>query len=128
VEQKLAKHGMFSWFELQTTDVAAAKTFYSALFGWKTEEMAMPGMPYTIISAGGEQVAGMMAIPPQAQGMPPFWGVYVSVDDADVAAKKAQQLGGAVIVAPTDIPTVGRFAVLKDPQGAMITVMTYVKK
>ena len=60
--------------------------------------------------------------------MPPFWGVYISVDDADVTVRKAQQLGGAVVVPPTDIPTVGRFAVLKDPQGAMITVMTYVKK
>jgi len=128
MEQKLTKHGMFSWFELQTTDVAAAKAFYTALFGWKTEEMTMPGMPYTIISAEGEQVAGMMTIPPQAQGMPPFWGVYISVDDADATVRKAQQLGGAVVVPPTDIPTVGRFAVLKDPQGAMITVMTYVKK
>ena len=60
--------------------------------------------------------------------MPPFWGVYISVDDADVTVRKAQQHGGAVVVPPTDIPTVGRFAVLKDPQGAMITVMTYVKK
>jgi predicted enzyme related to lactoylglutathione lyase len=90
--------------------------------------MAMPGMPYTIVSAGGEQVAGMMAMAPQAKGTPPFWGVYVSVDDVDATAKKAQQLGGAILVPPTDIPTVGRFAVLKDPQGAMLSVITYVKK
>jgi predicted enzyme related to lactoylglutathione lyase len=128
MDQKLARHGMFSWFELQTSDVAAAAAFYSALFGWTTEEMAMPGLPYTVISAGGEQVGGIMAIPPQAKGMPPAWGIYVSVDDVDALAKKARQLGGEAVVPPTDIPKVGRFAVLKDPQGAMITVITYVKK
>jgi predicted enzyme related to lactoylglutathione lyase len=128
MDPKLTKHGMFGWFELQTTDVAAAKQFYTALFGWTTEEMNMPGMPYTVISAAGEQVAGMMAIPPEAKGMPPLWGIYVSVDDADAAIKKAQQLGGAVVVPPTDIPTVGRFAVIRDPQGAMLSVITYAKR
>jgi predicted enzyme related to lactoylglutathione lyase len=128
MDQKLTKHGMFGWFELMTTDVAAAKKYYSALFGWKTEEMNMPGMDYTVVSTGGEQVAGMMATPPEAQGMPPAWGVYVSVDDVDSVVTQAQKLGGAVVVPPTDIPTVGRFAVLKDPQGAVLSVITYVKK
>ena len=128
MDEKLTKHGMFSWFELQTTDVAAAKKFYAGLFGWKTEEMSMPGMEYTVVSAGGEQAGGMMAIPPQAKGMPPFWGIYVSVDDVDATVKQAQQLGGAVVVPPMDIPMVGRFAVLKDPQGAVLSVITYVKK
>jgi predicted enzyme related to lactoylglutathione lyase len=128
MDEKLRKHGMFSWFELQTTDVDAAKKFYAALLDWKTAEMPMPGMPYTIVSVGAEQVGGMMAVPPEAKGMPPFWGVYVSVDDVDATVKKAQQLGGSVVVPPTDIPTVGRFAVLKDPQGAMISVITYVKQ
>jgi uncharacterized protein len=128
MDEKLTKHGMFSWSELQTTDVAGAKRFYTGLFGWKTEEMDMPGMPYTIVSAGGEQIGGMMALPPQAKGMPPFWGLYVSVDNVDAAVKQAQQLGGAVVVPPMDIPMVGRFAVLKDPQGAMLSVITYAKK
>lgn len=128
MDEKLTKHGMFSWFELQTTDVAAAKKFYSGLFGWKTEEMSMPGMEYTVVSAGGEESGGMMAIPPQAQGTPPFWGVYVSVDDVDATVKQAQTLGGAVVVPPMDIPQVGRFAVIKDPQGAVLSVITYVKR
>jgi predicted enzyme related to lactoylglutathione lyase len=128
MDKKLTKHGMFSWFELQTTDVAEAAKFYGTLFGWKTEEMSVPGMPYTVVSAGGEQVGGMMAMPPQAKGTPPYWGIYVSVDDVDAAMKKAQKLGGTTIMAPTDIPTVGRFAVLKDPQGAMIALITYLNK
>lgn len=125
MDAKLAKHGMFSWFELQTTDVGAATKFYSALFGWKTEEMPMPGMTYTVVSAQGEEVGGMMALPAEAKGMPPFWGVYITVDDVDALAAKAAQLGGGVIVPPMDIPNVGRFAVLKDPQGAMVSVITY---
>lgn len=88
----------------------------------------MPGMEYTVVSTGGEESGGMMAIPPQAQGTPPFWGVYVSVDDVDATVKQAQTLGGAVVVPPMDIPQVGRFAVIKDPQGAVLSVITYVKR
>jgi predicted enzyme related to lactoylglutathione lyase len=128
MDPKLAKHGMFSWFELQTTDVGSAKKFYSALLGWSTAEMNMPGMPYTVISSGGDEVGGIMAIPPEAKGMPPSWGIYVTVDDVDAVVKRAGELGGAVVVPPTDIPTVGRFSVLRDPQGAVFNVITYVRK
>jgi predicted enzyme related to lactoylglutathione lyase len=128
MDAKLLKHGMFSWFELQTSDVGAAKRFYGELFGWSTKEMDMPGMPYTVVSAGGEEVAGMMAVPPQAKGMPPFWGIYISVDDVDALAKRAAGLGASILMPPTDIPTVGRFAVLKDPQGAVFSVITYLKR
>lgn len=69
-----------------------------------------------------------MALPAQAKGMPPSWGICISVDDVDAMVKKARQLDGEFVVAPTDIPTVGRFAVLKDPQGAMLSIITYVKK
>ncbi len=127
MDKKLLKHGMFSWFELMTTDVAGAKKFYKSLFGWKTAEMKMPGMKYTIISVGKDQVAGMMLPPPapKAKKMPPQWGAYVTVDDVDATAKKAVKLGGKVLVPPQDIPGVGRFSVLQDPQGAMISVITY---
>ena len=128
MDEKLVKHGMFSWFELQTSDVAGAKKFYAGLFGWTTEEMNMPGMDYTVVSVGGEESGGMMTIPPQAKGTPPFWGIYVSVNDVDATVKQAQQLGGAVVVPPMDIPEVGRFAVIKDPQGAVLSVITYVKR
>jgi len=126
MDKKLLKHGMFSWFELMTSDVAGAKKFYKSLFGWKTAQMNMPGMKYTTISVDGNEVAGMMAMPPAAKkSPPPQWGAYITVDDVDATAKKAVKLGGKVLVPPQDIPGVGRFSVLQDPQGAMISVITY---
>ena len=120
------RQGAFSWSELMTTDVEGAKKFYSTLFGWKTEDMPMENMRYTIVKVGDEGVGGIMPIPPQAQGSPPNWGVYVTGDGVDVTAKKAKELGGKILVPPTDIPNVGRFAVLQDPQGAVISAITYV--
>jgi len=120
------RQGAFSWSELMTTDVEGAIKFYSNLFGWKTEDMPMGDMKYTIVKVGEEGLGGVMSIPPQAQGTPPNWGVYVTVDDVDATAKKAEKLGGKIIVPATDIPNVGRFCVLQDPQGAVISAIEYI--
>jgi uncharacterized protein len=69
-----------------------------------------------------------MPIPSKAEGTPPCWNSYVTVDDIDKTAAKAQELGGTIIVPPSDIPDVGRFAVIQDPQGAVISAITYLKK
>jgi predicted enzyme related to lactoylglutathione lyase len=124
------KHGQFSWNELATTDPAAAKKFYTELFGWKTQDLPMPQFTYTIVTAKGEESGqgGIMPIPPNAQGMPPAWIGYVTVDDVDASAKQAEKLGGKVLLPPTDIPNVGRFSVLQDPQGAAIAIITYLKQ
>ncbi len=122
------QHGAFSWCELMTTDVAAAKAFYSKLFGWETEDMSQPGMNYTVVKAGGEGIGGIMAIPKEAQGTPPAWNTYVTVADVDKTAKIAEQLGAKLCVQPSDIPGVGRFCVIQDPQGAVINVITYSTK
>lgn len=129
MSEQFMQHGAFSWCELMTTDVAAAKVFYSGLFGWETEDMSMPGMTYTVVKVGGDNtgVGGIMATPPEAQGMPPMWGAYVTVDDVDATAKTAEKLGGKVLVPPRDIPKVGRFCVIQDPQGAVISAITYMK-
>ena len=119
------QHGAFSWFELMTTDPEGAKEFYSKLFGWKTEEMQMEEMKYTVVKVGDEGVGGIMPIPPQAEGTPPNWGSYVTVDDVDATARKAEELGAKILVPLTDIPNVGRFFVLQDPQGAVISAITY---
>ena len=66
-----------------------------------------------------------MPIPPQAEGTPPNWGSYVTVDDVDATAGKAEELGAKILVPLTDIPNVGRFFVLQDPQGAVISAITY---
>ena len=128
MDDKLFRHGRFSWNELMTTDVQGAKAFYAKLFGWQYETFPMEGMNYEVIRSGGEEMGGILPMPPQAGEHPPAWGIYVTVDDVDAAAKRAEELGGTIHVPPTDIPEVGRFAVLQDPQGAYVSIITYVKK
>lgn len=102
--------------------------FYGELLGWSVAEMPVGDASYNVISVGGRDIGGIMAIPPHAAGAFPSWGAYVTVDDADATAQKAQALGARTIVPPTDIPDVGRFYMLQDPQGAVLSVITYVKK
>lgn len=125
----MRKQGVFSWNELLTRDVEAAKAFYGGLLGWTLEDRPMPemGMTYTLATVGGAPVGGIMAIPPEAgPDMPSAWGSYVSVDDVDAAAKKAVELGGKVYKEPTDIPGVGRFCVIADPQGAVLGLIRFL--
>lgn len=123
------QHGAFSWCELMTTDTEAAKTFYTQLFGWEMHDQPMPDMMYTVLKSEGKEVGGgLMAIPKEAVGCPPAWGVYVTVDDVDAAAKTTIELGGQVVRPPTDIPSVGRFAIIQDPQGAIISIISYFPK
>jgi predicted enzyme related to lactoylglutathione lyase len=126
VEEKFKKHGAFSWCELMTTDAEAATKFYSALFGWSVEKMPMEDMTYTVLKAGEEGIGGIMPMPADAQGVPPHWGVYVTVDDVDAIAKKAEELGAKTVVPLTDVPNVGRLCAFQDPQGAVISVITYM--
>jgi predicted enzyme related to lactoylglutathione lyase len=124
----MKQHGAFSWNELRTPDVEAAKSFYSQLLGWKLVDADNAPMPYTIAEANDTQVAGIMAMSKDTKGMPPTWGGYVTVDDIDARARQAQELGGKVCVEPQDIPELGRFAVIADPQGAMLSMITYTHK
>lgn len=128
MDEQFMQQGAFSWNELMTTDVAAAKTFYSGLFGWETEDMEMPDMAYTVIKAGEKGVGGIMMMPEDAKNVPPMWGSYVTVKDVDATARKAEQLGAKLLVPPRDIPEVGRFCVIQDPQGAVISAITYSQK
>jgi uncharacterized protein len=121
-------HGAFSWTELLTTDVAAARKFYGGLLGWKIRDMEGSPMSYGVISTGDQDIGGMMAIPAQAKGMPPAWGTYVTVKNVDEVVSKVAGLGGKVLVKPDDIPGVGRFAVIQDPQGASISLITYAQR
>lgn len=119
------KHGSFSWNELATTDTTAALEFYTKLFGWNTEVMHMEFMDYTVLKVGDRMVGGVMQAP---AGAPVAWTGYVTVDDIDETARLAESLGGKICIPPTDIPNVGRFAILCDPQGAIIAGITYLKK
>lgn len=112
------------WYELMTTDPKAAEAFYPAVTGWSAA--AFPGldMPYTLWTRGEAPLAGLMLLPDEARkaGAPPHWMMYVGTPSVDDTTGYAQGLGAQVIVPPTDIPNVGRFAVLSDPQGAVFSV------
>lgn len=111
--------GKFVWYELMTTDTAAAERFYKSVVGWTTKDAGMPDMKYTIFSAGDRMVAGLMDMPKEAEGMPPGWIGYVFADSVDTTAKDVVSRGGKVYRQPDDIPGVGRFAVVGDPHGAV---------
>jgi predicted enzyme related to lactoylglutathione lyase len=119
--------GRYVWYELMTTDKAAAKAFYTKVVGWGAQDAEMPGMTYTMMTAGDRPVAGMMDLPETARKMnaPPAWIGYVGVEDVDASAAKAKSLGATIHVPPTDIPNVGRFAVIADPQGAVIALFKW---
>jgi len=118
-------NGAFSWTELLTNDAEGARKFYGELLGWHFEDMPSSHGTYTVISVGGQKIGGIMNTPPDAKGMPSTWGSYITVDDVDARATSAKKLGGAIVVPPADIPGVGRFCVIKDPQGGTISLITY---
>lgn len=116
--------GRFVWYDLMTTDPDAAQTFYSAVVGWGTDQWQGPNEglpPYTMWMVGEHSIGGVMELSPEAieQGAPPHWISYIAVPDADAAVARAQELGGTVLMPAFDIPTVGRFAVVADPSGAV---------
>ncbi|MCW4116326.1 VOC family protein [Aurantimonas sp. MSK8Z-1] len=119
-------NGKFVWYELMTSDAAAATAFYRNTIGWEARDSGMPGVSYTLLAAGGRDVGGLMTLPEHvvAAGGRPGWIGYVAVPDVDRTAARAKELGGTVHRAPTDIPGVGRFAVIADPHGAVLCPMT----
>jgi len=119
--------GTPSWVDLATTDQAAAKDFYAALFGWSYDDMPMDeSATYSMASLGGHTTA---AIAPQqpaqtAAGVPPHWQMYITVDDVDAAAAKVVGAGGTLHVPPFDVFDAGRMAVITDPSGAFFMLWT----
>jgi len=116
--------GAFSWNELTSTDPAAAAAFYSSLFGWNIAEPNAQMGDYRMVSVGEAGVGGIMGCP---EGAPKasHWGVYITVTSLDATLAKCESLGGRCIVPPMEIPTVGRMAVIMDPQGAVLSVIQY---
>ena len=113
-------HCEFVWYELMTTDVQAAASFYRNIIGWSTTDSGLSDRQYTIVSMGKTGVGGMMALPAVAlkMGARPGWIGYIGVADVDAYVTRIRQAGGVVHRAAEDIPGVGRFAVVADPQGA----------
>ncbi len=117
--------GAVSWTELTTPNPAAATEFYGKLFGWTFDNMDMGTGPYHVIKIGNDAIGGIMAPPPGAPAALPHWGSYVTVASCDDAVAKCTELGGVVCMPPMDVKGVGRMAVIQDPQGAMINVISY---
>ncbi|HWL84982.1 MAG TPA: VOC family protein [Polyangiaceae bacterium] len=114
------------WNELSSTNPAAVKPFYTGLFGWTARTSSDLGMEYTEFQLGSESVCGMMK--QQQPGAPSAWLAYFSVADCDAITKKATAAGGKALAGPLDIPTVGRFSVIQDPQGAVFGILRMEEK
>jgi predicted enzyme related to lactoylglutathione lyase len=123
-QPKAHRHGAFCWYECGSRDAAAAEAFYTGLFGWQASANPMPGVEdgvYTILAQDGRDVGGLYELSgPHFEGVPSHWAAYVWTDDVDAVAGQVAGLGGQLLQPPFDVPGVGRMAVVKDPQGAVL--------
>jgi predicted enzyme related to lactoylglutathione lyase len=118
-------HGTFCWNELVTRDRAGAAKFYTDLLGWQAVDSGMPGVPYTIFKVGEKQVGGLMDMPPDVpKEVPAHWMAYIAVNDIDSATARVETLGGKILHGPQDIPGVGRFSIIQDSTGGVVTLVT----
>lgn len=114
--------GRFGWNELNVPDVAAAKKFYAAVFGWESETTEMaPGMDYTVFKQDDHMVGGLVS-PPGAENAPPYWAAYISSADIAADVAKAKAAGANILVEFMEIPNAGEMAVIQDPQGAVFSL------
>lgn len=121
-------HGRFVWYELITTDMTAARAFYSKVVGWGAQDASTPGLAYSLFTAGKTSVSGLMNLPEEARkmGATPRWMGYIGVNDVDATADRIRRLGGAVYVPPTD-SNIGRISVVADPQTATLALVKGLK-
>jgi uncharacterized protein len=113
----------FCWNELGTNDTQKAGEFYSNVLGWSRDTQNFGPMEYTMFKNGDRGAGGMYKITPEMGPIPPHWLVYFAVDDCDAKAQRATELGARVMKPADDIPGVGRFAILLDPQGAAFAII-----
>ncbi|MBY6154156.1 VOC family protein [Vannielia litorea] len=120
-------HGKVWWSELMTHDAAAARAFYEQTCGWRFETVRMSEGDYHVAHVHGAAVAGIMDLPGSMAGVPPHWFTYLAVDDVDASVAAIGDLGGEVVRPPFDVPEAGRIAIVKDPSGATVGLMTPVE-
>ena len=118
-------HGDFGWRDLLIEDVKRAREFYARTFGWNAVDVPIGEATYTVFKAGDRPVAGLKDAATAAPGSPSGWMDYVTVDDVEVCVARAEGAGGKVIVAPVDVPGVGRMAIIEDSAGHAVGVITY---
>ncbi len=119
------KPGDYIWYELLTSDAAAAQSFYAGVLGWRFTDSGQPDMDYRIISAGTDAIGGLMEITEDmaGHGARPTWLGYIAVEDVDATVAEIGKRGGKTHMAAMDIPMVGRIAMVADPHGAPFYVM-----
>jgi len=132
---EMPKHGDFCWSEIAVTDLGKCRAFYENVFGWQFNKSESTGgeMEYLEFSSfGGESEDGALyEMKAEMFGghLPPAHvAQYISVDDVDASLEKAKSLGGSVVFGPYDIPNVGRMAVINDPTGAAVSLITLAGK
>jgi hypothetical protein len=116
--------GKFYWNELMTTDAAAARAFFGKTIGWTFTEMPMADGPYTVCHQDGVPAGGIMAMPAAMAGTPSHWMSYLAVDDIDATLETLVASGGTIVRPAFDVPGVGRIAIVQDPTGAYLGMMT----
>ena len=116
----------FVHIELNTTDVAKAKTFYSKLFNWELEDTQMPDFTYTMITVGEGTGGGMLK--QMMPGAPSVWLPYVLVDDIEASTDKVRSLGGKVFKDVTEVEDMGWLSIIQDPTGAVLGLWKPMKK
>ena len=121
--------GRFAWYELLTTNAAAARAFYAHVVGWEAQDASTAAFPYAVFSAGKTEVGGLMELPPDARrmGATPRWVGYIAVSDIDGTVGRLRELGGAIFVPPTD-SNIGRVSIVADPQTATFGVVGGLKR
>lgn len=119
-------HGLIWWSELMTRDPARARDYYAALTGWTFTAMPTSGGTYEVANREGRPVAGIMDISglPGMEAVPAHWFTYIAVADVDAAVAATRAAGGQVIKDVFDVPEVGRIAIITDPTGAALGIMT----
>ncbi len=114
--------GNTGWVAYSGTDPVAAQKFYSDVIGWTIAEIPMQdGSSHPAIMVGEDPIGGFMPMPAEKGS----WMIFVTVEDVDAAAGRAKAAGGRVVSAPADMPGVGRMSTIQDPQGGLISLITY---
>jgi predicted enzyme related to lactoylglutathione lyase len=119
--------GLVSWNELATNDLAGSKQFYTQLFGWTVQDMPMSEGSYSFLKIGDRPVGGMMQMPAEAKDASTMWMSYVTVANLQEAVQKATSLGAKLCKDVTPVPDMGSFAIISDPQGAILGLWEFAK-
>jgi uncharacterized protein len=122
-------HGRFVWYELITTDLEAAKVFYTKVIDWSARDASALGRPYILFTTGGASVSGLMELPEDARKMggKASWMGYVGVDDVHATVERIKRLGGAVHVPPMEVADISRFSIFADPQMARLALFQWLR-